>query len=66
MVPAMIKLSNTSISHRGTVRTNSPLVALYFRMVKRYRVASRWLTPAMACGPIMLYSARWELRPLAA
>lgn len=56
-------LPTTTISHRGTVRTNSPLVALYYRVLKGHRVAARWHKPAIACGPIMFYSARWELRP---
>ena len=56
----------TTISARGTVRTNSPLVALYFQMLKRYRVVSRWHKPLMALGPVMFYTPRWELRPICA
>jgi hypothetical protein len=56
-------MPNTTISHRGTVRTNSPLVALYFRVMKGHRVTSRWHKPVIAWGPITFYSARWELRP---
>lgn len=56
----------TTISARGTVRTNSPLVALYFQALMGYRVASRWHKPLMALGPVMFYAPRWELRPTCA
>lgn len=52
-----------SISARGTVRTNSPLVAMYYKLVKGHRVIARWHTPSLALGPVMLYAPRWELRP---
>jgi len=53
----------TTISHRGTVRTTSPMVAFYFRYVRRHRVNSLWYKPTFFVGPMAIYTPRWELRP---
>jgi len=51
----------TVVNHRGTIRTNSRLMAWYLSSVRGNRVRNVWSRPtANFCG-ILLYEHRWIL-----
>ena len=51
----------TVVNHRGTIRTNSRLMAWYLSSVRGNRVRNVWSRPAASFCGILIYEHRWVL-----